>query len=745
MKRLIPLALLACAGALAARAASTITLVQSNAYWHYWDRGSEPADWRELGYTGEWPHGQAPLGYEQGDENTVVSYGPDPGNRYITTYFRRPFFVPDPSLCTNLVLRVRRDDGIAVYLNGMEIFRNNLPAGPLAFGTLAANAEDDGALWLSTNVSPALLYEFENNVIAAEVHQRNGVSSDLTFDLELIAEVTSPPGPALRIDRADPVAVVSWPTNENSYVLQRTAVLGEAWTGAPFAVTENAGRWQAVVNLASAQEFFRLSPATSSPPCQPALIKAQPKVVFASVGAPVTLSVTAAGTTPFTYDWRKNFRNHALNAGSSITIPNAQPSDGGRYDVLIGNECSCVFCLPIVLIVGGENLALADNFADRGLLPGGSFAVNVTNVALATAEASEPQNPYRHFGRTLWARWVAPAAGYATFDTIGSGPEPAIAVYSGTNLANLVLEASGGESVTFNATNGQEFQIQLDSASPIGPLRLNGMFTTSALPAPQIVLQPEPVYVTPGSNASMAVVFSGAPGAVQWFKDGVAVTNATNAILNFAPVQTNSAGSYRIVATLNSVNVTSGPASLVFADVSAPGSGSVSPLASDFGGVQTFCGKKFTKHLQLQFRVPGPADSQCALIGPVGSYVADPHAQPCLDNSGTYSPVYIDMTTCVTGGSLLPPTTTTLHTVDQANTGVDTGLIVYRMKDLNAYCGTVAWKCATTDASAITGIQVSAQVNYTGCSPGLKFLKVFLLYKGTATPTSIKLHYQYCP
>ncbi len=45
-------------------------------------------------------------------------------NNYITTYFRYTFNVPDRSLYTGLNLSVLRDDGVVVYLNGTEIWRD---------------------------------------------------------------------------------------------------------------------------------------------------------------------------------------------------------------------------------------------------------------------------------------------------------------------------------------------------------------------------------------------------------------------------------------------------------------------------------------------------------------------------------------------------------------------------------------------------------------------------------------------
>ena len=78
------------------------------------------------------------------------------------------------------------DDGAAVYLNGQEVLRANLPEGPLLPRTLA-NAEVTGTLetaWRRVDLDPALLVE-GRNVIAVEVHQATDSSDDLGFGLAL--------------------------------------------------------------------------------------------------------------------------------------------------------------------------------------------------------------------------------------------------------------------------------------------------------------------------------------------------------------------------------------------------------------------------------------------------------------------------------------------------------------------------------------------------------------------------------
>src|SRR5262245_18280678 len=138
-----------------------------------------------------WASGPAQLGYSsnpaENDEATIVGYGPDPDNKYITTYFRHSFVVTNAGAFTNLVVSVLRDDGAVVHLNGVEFFRSNMPEGVITSGTTALGTvpeADETTTFYSTNVSPARLRN-GTNVLAVEIHQANNTSSDISFDLEL--------------------------------------------------------------------------------------------------------------------------------------------------------------------------------------------------------------------------------------------------------------------------------------------------------------------------------------------------------------------------------------------------------------------------------------------------------------------------------------------------------------------------------------------------------------------------------
>jgi len=160
------------------------TLVPQGATWKYLDDGSDQGTaWTSPDFDDSaWASGQAQLGYGDGDEATVVGYGPDAEDKHITTYFRHTFTVTAPSAVR---LRLLRDDGAVVHLNGTDVFRTNLPNGTIGSQTLASVCVwDEEDLFHEMVVSADQMVR-GRNVIAVEIHQCSRGSSDTSFDLEL--------------------------------------------------------------------------------------------------------------------------------------------------------------------------------------------------------------------------------------------------------------------------------------------------------------------------------------------------------------------------------------------------------------------------------------------------------------------------------------------------------------------------------------------------------------------------------
>ena len=193
------------------------TLVSTGAVWKYLDDGSDQGTaWKESLFPGEssWSSGPAPLGFGDGDEATTNLAGE------VTYYYRHTFNVANPASFTSVRLRLMRDDGAIVYLNGTELLRDNMTNGAVDYLTFAAStASDDGRSFSVTHINPSLVLA-GNNVLAVEVHQANATSSDVRFALELIGN-------------ARPSISISSPTNGQTIIGSSATISGAAVAGGP--------------------------------------------------------------------------------------------------------------------------------------------------------------------------------------------------------------------------------------------------------------------------------------------------------------------------------------------------------------------------------------------------------------------------------------------------------------------------------------------------------------------------------
>src|SRR5690606_15844567 len=116
------------------------------------------------------------------------SFGPDANNKYPTIYLRNNFWVDTlPNNNQDLIVRVKRDDGVVVYLNGSEVLRDNMPAGSIDYLTFALETVDGSAeaTFFEYTIDKNKLLQ-GNNIIAVSLHQDRKNSSDISFDLEVI-------------------------------------------------------------------------------------------------------------------------------------------------------------------------------------------------------------------------------------------------------------------------------------------------------------------------------------------------------------------------------------------------------------------------------------------------------------------------------------------------------------------------------------------------------------------------------
>lgn len=173
-------------------ASTTTALIRQGATWSYLfdNSATVPDDWTTSATaTADWPTGQAGFGWGTGPITTNIDV-PAGATRALTSYYRRSFDVQDAAAIQQLRLVTRADDGIAVYVNGVEVGRANLPSGTLTPTTYAktavstANAISDPVVF---EVPPNLLRDGSNS-IAVEVHSNYRSTPNTSMDLTLTAK-----------------------------------------------------------------------------------------------------------------------------------------------------------------------------------------------------------------------------------------------------------------------------------------------------------------------------------------------------------------------------------------------------------------------------------------------------------------------------------------------------------------------------------------------------------------------------
>ncbi|MBN1676569.1 MAG: chitobiase/beta-hexosaminidase C-terminal domain-containing protein [Kiritimatiellae bacterium] len=170
-------------------AVDAAVLIGKAGTWRYNDSGTNlGTGWRPASFNDSgWKQGPGPLGYGETYLNTTLSYGLDPANKHITTYFRKRFDVAvEPVTLSTLTLSARYDDGFVAYLNGQELLRRAMPAGTVTYQTLAASHEGSAYEEIDISGQAAKLVRGAN-VLAVEVHQTDAGSSDLVMDMSLTA------------------------------------------------------------------------------------------------------------------------------------------------------------------------------------------------------------------------------------------------------------------------------------------------------------------------------------------------------------------------------------------------------------------------------------------------------------------------------------------------------------------------------------------------------------------------------
>lgn len=141
---------------------------------------------------------------------------PATGDPYSTYYFRTAFSLPGVTPGIALSVSAFVDDGAIFYLNGAEVYRLRMADARLivSYNDLANGYPCDGDATCSDDFSlpeqAAQALQPGLNVFAAEVHNYNAKSPDITFGASLIATVPRPKPQPLSITFTTGSIFISW-------------------------------------------------------------------------------------------------------------------------------------------------------------------------------------------------------------------------------------------------------------------------------------------------------------------------------------------------------------------------------------------------------------------------------------------------------------------------------------------------------------------------------------------------------
>ncbi|MFP6873556.1 MAG: lamin tail domain-containing protein [Verrucomicrobiales bacterium] len=152
---------------------------------------SDPVDaWRAPGFVEDetWSEAaRAPIGYGNVNGVTLNTVVGDMRGNYSSIFLRKTFTVVPGEVPTQLEISYRVDDGMVVWINGVEVERFRFTAGQQpAIDDFAAGSGDEGQILNKIIINPGVFLVEGSNTIAVQVFNASISSSDLGFDIQLV-------------------------------------------------------------------------------------------------------------------------------------------------------------------------------------------------------------------------------------------------------------------------------------------------------------------------------------------------------------------------------------------------------------------------------------------------------------------------------------------------------------------------------------------------------------------------------
>jgi len=265
-------------------------------------------------------------------------------------------------------------------------------------------------------------------------------------------------------------------------------------------VTEaQAGTYTVVVSNAAGSVTSQPATLTVNPALVAPTITVQPQSQTVTAGGTVTFTVSATGTPPLSYQWRRNGVNLPGATSASLVLANVTEAQAGTYTVVVSNAAGSVTSQPATLSVVP---------ASTGLKLSIGLERTLRKVEIRfPSEAGKKYSVLRSVDLVHW---------------------------------NVLTELAGTGSAVQWAEN-----IPASSGGAFYMLRVESGGTP-----PSITQQPASVTVPKGSTVYLTVQATGTePLQYQWRKDGVDLVGKTSSTLTLNSIQPSQAGTYTVVVS----------------------------------------------------------------------------------------------------------------------------------------------------------------------------------------------------
>jgi alpha-tubulin suppressor-like RCC1 family protein len=233
----------------------------------------------------------------------------------------------------------------------------------------------------------------------------------------------------------------------------------------------------------------------------PLTFATQPQSQTAFTGDRVVFSVSATGSEPVTYQWKRNSTNLPAATNATYIIPSVATNQSGSYTVTLVNPVSTITSTAAVLTV----------FAPPEIV-----------------NQPEPQS--------------VPQGNNATFSVTASGSPPLGYQWrkNGTNILNAIINPL----LLLNVQPADAAAYSVVITNIAGAITSSAAALTVLLP-PTITGQPQSQTVPAGVSVTFSVATTGATN-YQWRKNGQPIDGANDLLYTLNNVQTNDAGSYSV-------------------------------------------------------------------------------------------------------------------------------------------------------------------------------------------------------